>query len=56
MNGKKLERPLYLELSFEEALERLIQTRPEEVEPPQGRRKRFKEEHRSADKQPNSRD
>lgn len=37
MNGKKLERPLHLDMSADEALARFLQTKPEEVEPPPGR-------------------
>lgn len=37
MNGKKLERPLHLDMSADEALFRFVQTRPEEVEPAPGR-------------------
>lgn len=37
MKGKKLERPLYLDMPADEALARFIQTKPEEVEPPPGR-------------------
>ncbi len=37
MNGKKLERPLHLDMPTDEALARFIQTKPEEVEPPPGR-------------------
>ena len=37
MKGKKLERPLHLDMSADEALARFIQTKPEEVEPPPGR-------------------
>jgi len=36
MNGKKLERPLHLDMSADEALSRFLQTKPEEVEPPPG--------------------
>jgi len=34
---RKLEPPLYLDLPTDEALERFIQTKPEEVAPPRGR-------------------
>jgi hypothetical protein len=37
MKGKKLERPLHLDMPADEALARFIQTKPEEVEPPPGR-------------------
>ena len=40
MNGKKLERPLYLDMPFDEALQRFVQTKPEEVEPPKGRQRK----------------
>ncbi len=40
MKDKKLERLLYLNLPFGEALERFIQTKPEEVEPPPGRKRK----------------
>lgn len=40
MKGKKLEPPLYLDMSTDEALGRFIQTKPEEVEPPPGRKKK----------------
>jgi hypothetical protein len=39
MKGRKLEPPLYLDLSPDEALARFIQTRPDEVEPPKGRKR-----------------
>ncbi len=35
---RKLEPPLHLDMPFEEALERFAHTRPEEVEPPKGKR------------------
>ena len=37
MSEKKLERPLYLDMPFDEALRRYAQTKPEEVEPPPGK-------------------
>jgi hypothetical protein len=40
MNGKKLERPLFLEMPFGEALARYAQTKPEEVDPRPGHRKK----------------
>jgi hypothetical protein len=40
MNGKKLERPLYLDMAFGEAMARYAQTRPGEVEPPAGRKRK----------------
>lgn len=40
MNDKKLERPLFLDMPFGEALARYAQTKPEEVEPPEGRKRK----------------
>ncbi len=40
MTGPKLERPLYLEMDFEEALRRYAQTKPEEVTPAPGQKKK----------------
>ncbi len=40
MNGKKLERPLYLDLPFGEALERFARTKVEEIDPPKGRKRK----------------
>lgn len=40
MNGKKLERPLFLDMPFGEALARYAQTKPEEAEPPPGASKK----------------
>ena len=40
MNEKKLERPLYLDMPFGEALARYAQTKPEEVEPPPGKKRK----------------
>ena len=40
MNGKKLERPLFLDMPFGEALARYAQTKPEEVEPPRERKRK----------------
>ncbi len=37
---KKLERPLFLDIGFNEALERYARTKPQEVEPPPGRKKK----------------
>jgi hypothetical protein len=38
MTDKKLERPLFLDMDFGEALGRYVQTKPEEVTPPPGRK------------------
>ena len=40
MTDKKLERPLHLDLDFGEALERYAKTKPAEVEPPPGRKRK----------------
>ena len=40
MNGKKLERPLYLNMPFGEALARYAQTKPDEVEPAPGQKRK----------------
>jgi hypothetical protein len=40
MNGKKLERPLHLDMAFGEAMARYAQTKPEEVEPPAGKKRK----------------
>lgn len=40
MNDKKLERPLYLDMDFGEALTRYAQTDPDEVEPAPGQKKK----------------
>ena len=40
MNGKKLERPLYIAMNTDEALARFIKTKPEEVEPAPGQRRK----------------
>ena len=37
---KKLERPLFIDMDFGEALRRFAQTKPEEVEPALGQRKK----------------
>jgi hypothetical protein len=37
---KKLEPPLYLDMPFGEALGRYAQTKPEEVEPPPGKKRK----------------
>lgn len=37
---KKLERPLFIDMDFSEALRRYAQTKPEEVEPPPGQKKK----------------
>jgi hypothetical protein len=36
--GRKLERPLYLDLPTDEALARFIRTKPEEVKPAKGKK------------------
>jgi hypothetical protein len=38
--GKKLERPLFLDMSFGEALARYARTKPDEVEPPPGKKRK----------------
>lgn len=38
--NKKLERPLFIDLDFGEALRRFAQTKPEEVEPPPGQKRK----------------
>jgi hypothetical protein len=40
MKEKKLERPLFLDIPFGEALARYAQTKPEEVEQPPGRKRK----------------
>jgi hypothetical protein len=40
MTDKKLERPLFLDLDFGEALERFAKTKPEEVKPPAARKRK----------------
>jgi len=40
VTGKKLERPLYLDMPFGEALARYAQTNPEEVKPPPTRKRK----------------
>ena len=40
MTGKKLERPLFLDIPFGEALVRFAQTNPKEVEPAPGRKRK----------------
>ena len=40
MSGKELERPLFIEMDFGEALARFAQTRPEEVRPPPGQKRK----------------
>jgi hypothetical protein len=37
MTSKKTEPPLALDMPFDEALRRFVQTKPEEVKPPPGR-------------------
>ncbi len=37
-DGKKQEPPLFLDMSFDEALTRFARTKPEEVKPPNGRK------------------
>jgi hypothetical protein len=39
-DGKKLERPLFIDLPFEEALARYAQTKAEEVEPAPGQKRK----------------
>lgn len=34
MNGPKLERPLFIDMDFGEALQRFVQTKPDEVQAP----------------------
>ena len=38
--ARKIEPPLHLDLGFDEALARFAQTKPEEVEPPPGRKRK----------------
>ncbi len=38
MTSKKTEPPLALDMPFDEALRRFVQTKPEEVKPPPGKR------------------
>jgi len=38
VTSKKTEPPLHLDMPFDEALRRFVQTKPEEVKPPPGRR------------------
>lgn len=40
MTGKKHEKPLHLDMPFEEALERLAQTEPREMPDPKKRKKK----------------
>jgi hypothetical protein len=40
MKGRKLEPPLHLDMPTDEALARFIQTRPEEVDPGKGRKRK----------------
>ena len=46
--GRKTEPSLHLDMEFDEALRRFAQTKPEEVEPPSGRKKK----HRKSAKLP----
>ncbi len=39
---RKTDPPLHLDMPFEEALQRFVQTKPEEVQPPAGKKKRPK--------------
>ena len=45
--GGKVERPLFINMDFEEALARFSQTKPEEVEPPKGRKRKTTKAKRS---------
>ena len=40
MTGKKTEPPLFIDMPFGEALARYAQTKPEEVRPPPGRKRK----------------
>ncbi|WP_439470163.1 hypothetical protein [Brevundimonas sp.] len=40
MNAKDVERPLFIDMDFDEALRRFAQTKPEEVQPPPGQKKK----------------
>lgn len=40
MSGKELERPLFLDMDFGEALRRYAQTKPEEVTPAPGQKRK----------------
>ncbi|MCO8017923.1 hypothetical protein NI456_03525 [Brevundimonas diminuta] len=40
MSAEKLERPLFINMDFDEALRRFAQTKPEEVQPPPGQKKK----------------
>jgi hypothetical protein len=40
MNGKKLDRPLFLDMPFGEALTRFVHTKPEEVEAATSRKRK----------------
>ena len=40
MTAKKLEPPLFIDLPFDEALKRYVQTKPIEVQSPPGRKKK----------------
>lgn len=38
MTSKKAEPPLHLDMPFDEALRRFVQTKPDEVQPPPGKK------------------
>ena len=40
MTGKKTEPPLFIDLPTDEVLARYVQTKPEEVRPPPGRKRK----------------
>lgn len=40
MSAKELERPLFINMDFDEALRRYAQTKPEEVQPAPGQKKK----------------
>lgn len=40
MSAEQLEPPLYIDVDTDEALARFIQTKPEEVRPPPGRKRK----------------
>lgn len=50
MTGKKTEPPLHLDMPFDEALRRFIQTKPEELPAAPGRRKKGAESKPGAPK------
>ena len=45
--ARKTDPPLHLEMGFDEALARFAQTKPEEVEPPPGRKRKKAKPKRS---------